>query len=115
MTVRYVKSDVIAVGAIDWDRRLFDKLIPLPQGTSYNSFLIQGSEKTALIDTVYPAKSHELIANLKKLDIKTLDYIIANHGELDHSGIIRNLSRGENSNKRQVQRNFNVFAAFKRR
>jgi len=91
MTIRYVKSDVIAVGAIDWDRRLFDKLIPLPQGTSYNSFLIQGSEKTALIDTVYPAKSHELIANLKKLNVKTIDYIIANHGELDHSGTLPQL------------------------
>ena len=91
MTVRYVKSDVIAVGAIDWDRRLFDKLIPLPQGTSYNSFLIQGSEKTALIDTVYPAKSHELIANLKNLNVKTLDYIIANHGEIDHSGTLPQL------------------------
>ena len=91
MTVRYVKSDVIAVGAIDWDRRLFDKLIPLPQGTSYNSFLIKGSEKTALIDTVYPAKSKELINNLKNLNIKTLDYIIANHGEMDHSGTIPHL------------------------
>lgn len=88
MTIRYVKSDVIAVGAIDWDRKLFDKLIPLPQGTSYNSFLIQGSEKTALIDTVYPAKSQELIANLRNLKVKTLDYIIANHGEIDHSGTL---------------------------
>lgn len=91
MTVRYVKSDVIAVGAIDWDRRLFDKLIPLPQGTSYNSFLIQGSEKTALIDTVYPAKSQELINNLKNLNVKTIDYIIANHGEIDHSGTLPQL------------------------
>jgi len=91
MTVRYVKSDVIAVGAIDWDRRLFDKLIPLPQGTSYNSFLIQGSEKTALIDTVYAAKSHELINNLKILNVEKLDYIIANHGEMDHSGTLPQL------------------------
>lgn len=88
MTIRYVKPDVIAVGAIDWDRRLFDKLIPLPQGTSYNSFLIKGSEKTALIDTVYATKSQELITNLKNLNIEKLDYIIANHGEQDHSGSI---------------------------
>jgi flavorubredoxin len=47
-----------------------------------------GSEKTALIDTVYPAKSQELITNLKNLNIKTLDYIIANHGEIDHSGTL---------------------------
>lgn len=91
MSIRYVKSDVIAVGAIDWDRRLFDKLIPLPQGTSYNSFIIQGSEKTALIDTAYPAKAQELIVNLKNLNIKTLDYIISNHGEPDHSGTIPHL------------------------
>lgn len=88
MTIRYVKSDVVAVGAIDWDRRLFDKLIPLPQGTSYNSFVIFGSEKTALIDTVYPAKAQELVTNLKNLNVETLDYIIANHGEPDHSGSI---------------------------
>ncbi len=65
MTVRFVKPDIIAVWAIDWDRRLFDKLIPLPQGTSYNSFLIREVRKLPLIDTVYPAKSQELIANLK--------------------------------------------------
>ncbi len=46
---------VFYVGAIDWDRRLFDSLIPLPDGTSYNSYLIKGSEKTALIDTVDPS------------------------------------------------------------
>lgn len=88
MAIRYIKSDVIAVGAIDWDRRLFDKLIPLPHGTSYNSFIVKGSEKTALIDTAYPAKSQELITNLKNLNIEKINYIIANHGELDHSGTI---------------------------
>ncbi len=88
MTIRYIKPDVVAVGSIDWDRRLFDKLIPLPQGTSYNSFLIKGSEKIALIDTVFPAKSQELISNLQKLSIKNIDYIIANHGEIDHSGTL---------------------------
>ena len=51
-----LKPNIYAVGAIDWDRRLFDELIPLPDGTSYNAYLIKGSEKTALLDTVDPTK-----------------------------------------------------------
>ena len=45
-------DNIYCVGAIDWDRRLFDSLIPLPDGTSYNSYLIKGSEKTVLVDTL---------------------------------------------------------------
>jgi flavorubredoxin len=41
-------------GRVDWDRRLFDSLIPLPDGTTYNAYLVEGSEKTALLDTVDP-------------------------------------------------------------
>jgi flavorubredoxin len=79
---------VSAVGAIDWDRRYFDELVPLPNGTTYNSYLVRGSEKTALIDTMYPARTAEYIDNLKRLNIPRIDYIIANHGEQDHSGSI---------------------------
>ena len=67
MAVREIRPDIYAVGAIDWDRRLFDELIPLPDGTSYNSYLIRGSERTALIDTADPTKEHELIAHLQEL------------------------------------------------
>ncbi|MHC4707132.1 MAG: FprA family A-type flavoprotein, partial [Planctomycetota bacterium] len=76
------------VGAIDWDRRLFDELIPLPDGTSYNAYLIKGSEKTALLDTVDPTKTTVLIDNLVKLGIDKIDYVVAHHGEQDHSGTI---------------------------
>jgi len=79
---------VYTVGSIDWDRRLFDELIPLPDGTTYNSYLIKGNEKTALIDTVDPPKENELFDNLKKLDVNNIDYVIANHAEQDHSGTI---------------------------
>lgn len=82
------RKNIFSVGAIDWDRRLFDELIPLPDGTSYNSYLIKGSEKIALIDTVDPAKKEVLINNLKSLNIDHIDYIIANHAEQDHSGSI---------------------------
>jgi len=51
MNVREISPGVYWVGSIDWDRDLFDELIPLPDGTSYNSYLIEGSEKIALIDT----------------------------------------------------------------
>ncbi|MEW6418131.1 MAG: FprA family A-type flavoprotein [Nitrospirota bacterium] len=86
MTIREIRPGVHAVGAIDWDRRLFDELIPLPDGTSYNSYLVRGNEKVALIDTVDPTKSHELIKNLKNLNTTHIDYVIVNHAEQDHSG-----------------------------
>jgi flavorubredoxin len=88
MAVRQIKPGVYSVGSIDWDRRLFDELIPLPDGTSYNVYLIKGNEKTALIDTVDPPKENELFDNLKKLDVNNIDYVIANHAEQDHSGTI---------------------------
>ena len=88
MAVREIRAGIYSVGAIDWDRRLFDELIPLPDGTSYNSYLIKGNEKIALIDTVDPTKTYELIDNLKKLNITNIDYVVANHAEQDHSGSI---------------------------
>ncbi len=49
MNARDIKNGVMLLGVQDWSRRLFDSLIPLPDGTSYNSYLIPGSEKTALM------------------------------------------------------------------
>jgi flavorubredoxin len=86
--MKQIKPNVHAVGAVDWDRRLFDELIPLPDGTSYNAYLIKGSEKIALMDTVDPAKTPILIGNLVALGVDRLDYIVAHHGEQDHSGSI---------------------------
>jgi flavorubredoxin len=83
-----IRPGIFAVGAVDWDRRLFDSLIPLPDGTSYNSYLIKGSEKTVLIDTVDPAMEGVLFDHLSQLGIKNIDYIVAHHGEQDHSGAL---------------------------
>ena len=88
MKPREFVPGIFSVGAVDWDRRLFDSLIPLPDGTSYNAYLIKGSEKTALIDTVDRKMPEILIDNLDLLGIKRLDYIISNHSEPDHSGAI---------------------------
>ncbi|MCK4322610.1 FprA family A-type flavoprotein [candidate division WOR-3 bacterium] len=88
MAVRKLKDGIYSVGAIDWNRRLFDELIPLPQGTTYNAYLIKGSEKIALIDTVDPTMEHELLRNLRKFKVDRIDYVISNHAEQDHSGAI---------------------------
>jgi len=86
MNARKITENVYLVGAVDWDRQLFDSLIPLPDGTSYNSYLIRGSEKTALIDSVDPEFAYVLLWQLDS--IENLDYLIANHAEQDHSGSI---------------------------
>jgi len=86
--MRQIKANVYAVGAIDWDRRLFDELIPLPDGTSYNAYLVKGSNKTALLDTVDPTKTEVLIANLLKAGTNKINYVVAHHAEQDHSGCI---------------------------
>jgi len=84
MNAREIRPNVHLLGAIDWDRRLFDSLIPLPQGTSYNAFLVQGSEKTVLLDTVDPARWETLRGQLK--GVPRIDYVVHHHGEQDHSG-----------------------------
>ena len=89
--MKQLKPNIYAVGAIDWDRRLFDELIPLPDGTSYNAYLIRGSEKTALLDTVDPTKSEVLIESLVRLGVERIDYVIAHHAEQDHSGSISDI------------------------
>jgi len=86
--MKQLKPGIYAVGAIDWDRRLFDELIPLPDGTSYNAYLIKANTKSALLDTVDPAKTEVLIDNLVRTGADKLDYIIAHHAEQDHSGAI---------------------------
>lgn len=86
MKARQIRPSICWVGAIDWDRRLFDGLVPLPDGTSYNAYLVQGSQKVALIDTVDPTMTSVLMAYLE--NVPTIDYVVANHAEQDHSGSI---------------------------
>ncbi len=75
------------MGSVDWDSRLFDSLVPLPDGTSYNAYFIEGSEKTALIDTDEPSMARELMAQLE--GIPRIDYIVSQHAEQDHSGTLK--------------------------
>ncbi|MHC4525634.1 MAG: FprA family A-type flavoprotein [Planctomycetota bacterium] len=88
MNMRTLAENVYAVGVQHWDRRLFDELVPLPHGTSYNAYLVKGSEKTALLDTVDPEKTELLVGHLLKAGADKIDYIISHHAEQDHSGSI---------------------------
>ena len=86
MKMRKIKDGVDWVGAVDWNRQLFDSLIPLPDGTSYNAYLVRGTDKAALVDTVDPEKWEYLRRQLE--DIDSIDYVIAQHAEQDHAGCL---------------------------
>ncbi|HRR34430.1 MAG TPA: FprA family A-type flavoprotein [Kiritimatiellia bacterium] len=87
MKPRQIRGDVFWMGAVDWNRRLFDSLIPLPDGTSYNAYLVKGSEKTVLIDAVEPAL-FETTLKRQLADVPRIDYLVAQHAEQDHAGSI---------------------------
>jgi flavorubredoxin len=89
MKPRRVCDNVYLIGAVDWDRRLFDSLIPLPHGTSYNAYFVAGSEKNALLDTVDPSRIGTLMAQLDELPAP--DYLVVHHVEQDHSGCLPEL------------------------
>ena len=84
-----ITEKVTWVGKIDWElRRFHGDEYSTHKGTSYNSYLIK-DEKNVLIDTVWKPFDEEFVDNLKKeIDLKEIDYIIANHGEIDHSGAL---------------------------
>jgi flavorubredoxin len=86
MFARKMNDHIFWLGSVDWDRRLFDSLIPLPDGTSYNAYIVRGSEKTALLDSVDPQMADELMAQLD--GFPRIDLIISQHAEQDHSGTI---------------------------
>ena len=87
--VPQISQDVYWVGVRDWNRRMFDALIPLPQGTTYNAYLVKGSKKTTLIDTVNPGFEQELAGKVNQVaDLADVDYLVMNHAEPDHAGAI---------------------------
>jgi len=89
-----VKNNVSWVGAIDWELRKFHgNELSTHRGSSYNSYLIREG-KTAVIDTVWGPFAKEYVRNLSKhIDLNKIDYVIANHGETDHSGALPELMR----------------------
>ncbi|MGE5405465.1 MAG: MBL fold metallo-hydrolase, partial [Candidatus Saccharibacteria bacterium] len=89
-----IKDNITWVGKIDWELRTFHgEEYSTHRGSTYNSYLVQ-DEKTVLIDTVWEPFAKEFVDNLRKeIDLNKIDYIIANHGEKDHSGALPELMR----------------------
>ncbi len=84
-----ISRNVYSVGTVDKDRRLFDSLVPLPEGTTYNAYLVMGKQKTALIDTTNPGFEKSLEDIIREVtNPADLDYVIMNHAEPDHAGAI---------------------------
>lgn len=84
-----IAPGVYWVGVKHDNRRLFDALIPLPHGTSYNAYLIKGQHKTALIDTVNPGFEQQLLDKISQhVNPAEIDYLIMNHAEPDHAKAI---------------------------
>lgn len=88
MALKEIKNNIFYCGLNHRERKLFDELVPLPSGTTYNSYLIKGSQKIALIDTMYPPKADLYIEKLAQAGIDKIDYIVAQHGEQDHTGAL---------------------------
>lgn len=91
---KQVKNNVYWVGKVDWELKKFHgDEYSTHKGSTYNSYLIQ-EEKTVLVDTVWLPFAKEFVENLsKEIDLKKIDYIIANHGEVDHSGALPELMK----------------------
>lgn len=91
---RNVKNNVSWVGFIDWELQKFHgDDYSIINGSSQNSYLIE-EEKTVLIDTVWKPHDEFFVDNLKQeIDLKSIDYIIINHGEIDHSGSLPELMK----------------------
>ena len=90
---RHITNDIYYIGVNDRQKALFENLIPLPQGVSYNSYLIL-DEKTVLVDTVEVSFAEVFLDKLLSvLGNRSLDYLVINHMEPDHSGAIRTIRR----------------------
>ena len=86
---QFVANEIFYVGVNDRNKHKFENMIPLPKGVSYNAYLIM-DQKTALVDTVDVAFGDVFMDKiLSQLNGRTLDYLIINHMEPDHSGSIR--------------------------
>lgn len=89
-----VKNNIYWVGKVDWELQTFHgSEYSTHKGSTYNSYLIQ-EEKTVLIDTVWMPYAEEFVSNLSgEIDLSKIDFIVANHGEVDHSGALPELMK----------------------
>ncbi len=89
MQTRKIREGIEALSSVHWERRMFDSLIPLPDGTSYNAYVVHGSKAVALIDSADPVFRDALLGATTALD--RVDFVVSQHAEQDHSGTIPDL------------------------
>lgn len=94
MNINRISKSIFYIGVNDRTTDLFESLWPIPQGVSYNSYLVSGTDKTAIIDGVEVRYALEQIAHISSVcGGRVPDYLVINHMEPDHSGAIRILRR----------------------
>ncbi|MEG1995981.1 MAG: FprA family A-type flavoprotein [Oscillospiraceae bacterium] len=92
MYSKQITKDVYSVGVLNPNMRVFDIIMKTDFGTSYNSYIVKGSEKTALIDASHLTFTQSFVENIKSvIELEKIDYLIMNHNEPDHSGAIAKL------------------------
>lgn len=92
MSAVKITEGIYSVGIMNPNMRVFDIVMKTDSGTSYNSYLVRGSEKTALIETCHESFFEEYLENIKEVcKFEEIDYIVMNHNEPDHSGSLAKL------------------------
>lgn len=87
-----IKPGIFWAGVVDYDLKVFDVIMETEYGTNYNSYIVEGKDKIALIDTAKELFCGEYIERLKQVvDISKIDYIVVNHTEPDHSGCLKSV------------------------
>ncbi|NLM85793.1 MAG: FprA family A-type flavoprotein [Clostridiales bacterium] len=87
-----ITSGIYSVGVQNPDLEVFDIIMKTPRGTSYNAYLIKGSEKTALVETAKEGFLDTYLNNINQVvPFEEVDYLVINHTEPDHVGIIPEL------------------------
>jgi len=90
MSTTKITENICSIGVQNPALRVFDIIMQTEYGTSYNAYIVKGTEKTALIETVHLSFFDEYIENIAAVtDINKIDYLILNHTEPDHSGSVK--------------------------
>lgn len=93
MSASSITKDIHAVGILNPAMRIFDVVMKTEYGTSYNSYIVKGAEKTALIETCHLTFFDQYLDNIRQVcDPAQIHYIILNHCEPDHSGVLARLT-----------------------
>ena len=87
-----ITESIYSVGILNPNMRVFDIVMTTDFGTSYNSYLVKGSEKNVLVESCHKTYFEQYLKNIREvIDPEQIDYIVLNHNEPDHSGCLAQL------------------------